>query len=175
MDDSKHAVGLTLSNGAELLIHEGIDTVNMQGDGFRYFVRQGQKVKAGDKLLEFNPEEIKAQGYEKTCILVFTNGDEYPDMKIHTGMEAEESDTLYGEVSSVSDDSITIEVGTYSSDDGTLTLSGEAISGDESFGFDKAGRAVNQKCIKPDSSFFHKKMAIWFFAAYLSFSLNQPT
>jgi len=64
MDDSKHAVGLTLSNGAELLIHEGIDTVNMQGDGFRYFVRQGQKVKAGDKLLEFNPEEIKAQGYE---------------------------------------------------------------------------------------------------------------
>ena len=89
MDDSKHAVGLTLSNGAELLIHEG-----MQGDGFRYFVRQGQKVKAGDKLLEFNPEEIKAQGYEKTCILVFTNGDEYPDMKIHTGMDAVQNETV---------------------------------------------------------------------------------
>ena len=85
MDDSKHAVGLTLSNGAELLIHEGIDTVNMQGDGFRYFVRQGQKVKA---------EEIKAQGYEKTCILVFTNGDEYPDMKIHTGMDAVQNETV---------------------------------------------------------------------------------
>lgn len=41
MDDSRHAVGLTLSNGAELLIHEGIDTVNMQGDGFRYFAKQG--------------------------------------------------------------------------------------------------------------------------------------
>lgn len=62
-----------------------------------------------------------------------------------TDTEAEESDTLYGEVSSVSDDSITIEVGTYSFDDGTLTLSGEAISGDEPFGFVKAGRAVNQK------------------------------
>lgn len=61
--------------------------------------------------------------------------------------EAEESDTLYGEVSSVSDDSITIEVGTYSSDDGTLTLSGEAISGDESFGFDKAGRSCKSKVI----------------------------
>ena len=59
--------------------------------------------------------------------------------------EAEESDTLYGEVSSVSDDSITIEVGTYSSDDGTLTLSGEAISGDEPLGFEKAGSVVNQK------------------------------
>ena len=86
MDDSKHAVGLTLSNGAEVLIHEGIDTVNMQGDGFRYFVKQGQKVKAGDKLLEFNPEEI--------CILVFTNGDEYPDMKIHTGMDAVQNETV---------------------------------------------------------------------------------
>ena len=76
MGDSKHAVGLTLSNGAELLIHEG------------------QKVKAGDKLLEFDPEKIKAQGYEKTCILVFTNGDEYPDMKIHTGMDAVQNETV---------------------------------------------------------------------------------
>lgn len=94
MDDSKHAVGLILSNGAELLIHEGIDTVNMQGDGFRYFVKQGQKVKAGDKLLQFDPEKIKAHGYEKTCILVFTNGDEYPDMKIHTGMDAVQKETV---------------------------------------------------------------------------------
>lgn len=94
MDDSRHAVGLTLSNGAEVLIHEGIDTVNMQGDGFRYFVKQGQKVKAGDKLLEFDPEKIKAHGYEKTCILVFTNGDEYPDMKIHTGMDAVQKETV---------------------------------------------------------------------------------
>lgn len=94
MDDSKHAVGMTLSNGAEILIHEGIDTVNMQGEGFKYFVKQGQKVKAGDKLLEFDPEKIKAQGYEKTCILVFTNGDEYPDMKFHTGMDAVQNETV---------------------------------------------------------------------------------
>lgn len=48
MEGSKHAVGLTLSNGAEILIHEGIDTVNMEGEGFKCFVKEGQKVNAGD-------------------------------------------------------------------------------------------------------------------------------
>ena len=46
------------------------------------------------KELDKQYEEIKAQGYEKTCILVFTNGDEYPDMKLHTGMDAVQSETV---------------------------------------------------------------------------------
>lgn len=70
MEGSKHAVGLTLSNGAEILIHEGIDTVNMEGEGFKCFVKEGQKVNAGDKLLQFDSEKIKAHGYETTCILL---------------------------------------------------------------------------------------------------------
>lgn len=97
MEGSKHAVGLTLANGVELLIHEGIDTVNMEGDGFEYFVKEGDKVSAGDKLLSFDPEKIKAHGYEKTCILVVTNGDDYPDMKLHTGMDAVQGETVIAE------------------------------------------------------------------------------
>ena len=106
MEGSKHAVGLTLSNGAEILIHEGIDTVNMEGEGFKYFVKEGQKVNAGDKLLQFDSEKIKAHGYETTCIFVVTNGDEYPDMKgiglfntfTHTGhlsFRGSENETVY--------------------------------------------------------------------------------
>ena len=87
MEGSKHAVGLTLSNGAEILIHEGIDTVNMEGEGFN----------AGDKLLQFDSEKIKAHGYETTCIFVVTNGDEYPDMKLHTGMDAVQGETVIAE------------------------------------------------------------------------------
>lgn len=59
MEGSRHAVGLTLANGVEILIHEGIDTVNMEGDGFEYFVKEGDKVNAGDKLLSFDPEKIQ--------------------------------------------------------------------------------------------------------------------
>lgn len=97
MESSRHAVGLTLSNGVELLIHEGIDTVNMEGEGFKYFVKEGQKVSAGDKLLEFDPEKIKEHGYETVCILVVTNGDDYPDMKLHTGMDAVQGETVIAE------------------------------------------------------------------------------
>ena len=97
MEGARHAVGLTLANGVEILIHEGIDTVNMEGDGFEYFVKEGDKVSAGDKLLSFDPEKIKAHGYEKTCILVVTNGDDYPDMKLHTGMDAVQGETVIAE------------------------------------------------------------------------------
>ena len=79
------------------MIHEGIDTVNMEGDGFEYFVKEGDKVNAGDKLLSFDPEKIKAHGYETTCIFVVTNGDEYPDMKLHTGMDAVQGETVIAE------------------------------------------------------------------------------
>lgn len=97
MEGSRHAVGLTLSNGAEILIHEGIDTVNMEGEGFKYFVKEGQKVNAGDRLLQFDPDKIKEHGYETTCILVFTNGDEYPDLQLNTGMDAIQGETVIAE------------------------------------------------------------------------------
>lgn len=62
MPASNHAVGLTLDNGMELLIHVGIDTVAMGGDGFTCSVKQGDRVRAGQKLLTFSQEKIRAAG-----------------------------------------------------------------------------------------------------------------
>lgn len=72
MDASKHAVGLTLDNGVELLIHVGVDTVEMKGDGFNYFVDNGQKVKTGDRLLSFDSAKIKEAGKRDDVIFVIT-------------------------------------------------------------------------------------------------------
>ena len=58
-----HAVGLTCDNGAELLIHVGIDTVNLDGKHYTGHVEDGQRVKAGDLLLEFDITAIEAEGY----------------------------------------------------------------------------------------------------------------
>lgn len=72
MEDSKHACGLTLANGAELLLHIGIDTVDMQGDGFQYLVAEGQEVKAGTPLIRFDRETIKAAGHPDTTVCIVT-------------------------------------------------------------------------------------------------------
>lgn len=94
MADSKHAVGITAENGMELLIHEGIDTVALNGEGFELFVKEGDKVGAGDKLIHFDQELIKSKGYQATCILVVTNSDDFPNMKLHTGMDAVVGETV---------------------------------------------------------------------------------
>ncbi len=72
MEESKHACGLTLANGAELLLHIGIDTVDMQGDGFQYLVAEGQEVKAGTPLIRFDREKIKAAGHPDTTVCIVT-------------------------------------------------------------------------------------------------------
>ena len=73
MEDSRHAVGLTLDNGAELLIHVGIDTVSMNGDGFQLHVKEGDRVRLGDKLITFDPEKIKAAGHPTTTAFLVTD------------------------------------------------------------------------------------------------------
>lgn len=72
MADTGHACGLTLPNGVELLIHVGVDTVDMGGDGFKLLVNEGDHVKAGQKLIEFDPEKIKAAGHPCTTMLIVT-------------------------------------------------------------------------------------------------------
>lgn len=94
MEDSRHAVGITAPNGMELLIHEGIDTVSLQGEGFTLYVKEGDCVKTGDKLIHFDASLIRSKGYPVTCILVVTNSDNFPDMRLFTGMEAVAGETV---------------------------------------------------------------------------------
>lgn len=81
MEESLHAIGLRFTNGAELLIHIGIDTVNMKGEGFKLLVKQGDKVKAGTPLIQFSPAAIEKAGYKKTVMMAVTNSAEYPQME----------------------------------------------------------------------------------------------
>lgn len=71
-----HAFGIKTNNGVEVLVHIGIDTVSMQGEGFEINLTEGQKVSAGDQLGEFSIEKIQAAGYESTTMLVITNSSE---------------------------------------------------------------------------------------------------
>lgn len=80
--DTRHAVGITGPDGMEVLIHVGIDTVNMKGEGFEVFVSEGEKVKAGQRLLTFDIEKIKEAGYSTTTAVLLTNSDDYPDFKV---------------------------------------------------------------------------------------------
>ena len=73
--ESKHAIGLE-SNGMEVLIHVGVDTVAMNGDGFSPAVKEGDKVKAGQKLLTFDRAKIKAAGHPDTVVVLLTNSDD---------------------------------------------------------------------------------------------------
>ncbi len=73
--DSQHAVGIE-SNGMEMLIHVGVDTVNMKGDGFTCLVKEGDEVKAGQPMIRFDRAKIKAAGYSDTVAVLLTNSDD---------------------------------------------------------------------------------------------------
>ena len=89
IEDSRHAVGLTLDNGAELLIHVGIDTVSMNGDGFQLHVKAGDRVHLGDKLITFDPEKIKAAGHPTTTAFLVTDpGDLTPTFEANVDAQA---------------------------------------------------------------------------------------
>ena len=98
MEDSRHACGLALADGTELLIHIGIDTVDMQGDGFTLFVREGDQVKAGDKLITFSPDKIAAAGHPKTTVFVVTEPAGHENMTFHTGLEVQHGQTVCAEL-----------------------------------------------------------------------------
>lgn len=70
--ETKHALGLTTKDGMEYMLHIGIDTVNLQGKGFTVFVTEGQAVKKGDKLMNFDIAYVKANAPSDACLCVFT-------------------------------------------------------------------------------------------------------
>lgn len=92
-EESKHAIGMTLNNGAEILLHIGLDTVSLNGEGFHVFVKANDKVKQGDRLMEFDKSLIESKGLETTCILVISNSDDYPNTEYLSGMEAVQNET----------------------------------------------------------------------------------
>lgn len=75
--ETKHAIGLRTSNGAEILVHIGVNTVSMEGDGFKAFVKQNDKVKEGDLLIEFDLNAIKEKNLDPTVMVVNSNSTSY--------------------------------------------------------------------------------------------------
>lgn len=77
-----HAIGIESLDGAQLLIHIGIDTVREQGKGFKAYIKEGDTVKRGQKLVSFDKKKLEAKGYDLTIPVIFTNMDNLEHMKI---------------------------------------------------------------------------------------------
>lgn len=93
MQDSKHACGLELENGMELLIHVGIDTVDMNGDGFELLVNEGDIVKTGTPLIRFDINKIKAANHPTTTVFIVTEAGQAKDIQYLTGVDAQAAQT----------------------------------------------------------------------------------
>lgn len=89
-----HAVGLMSNNGIPTLIHIGIDTVQMNGKGFTPHVKQGDVVKQGDLLIEFDQALIKKEGYDSTVIFIIPDSDSLQELTIHADKTADVLDTV---------------------------------------------------------------------------------
>jgi PTS system beta-glucosides-specific IIC component len=92
--ETKHAISITTPEGAEIIVHVGLDTVNLKGEHYTAHKKQGDKVKAGELLLEFDMAAIKEAGYEVITPVIVCNTPNYPDMVCHTGMQIKELEPI---------------------------------------------------------------------------------
>ena len=92
--DTHHAVGLTLDNGMELLIHVGINTVALNGEGFTAHVSEGDKVKRGQPLISFDKDFITSKGYPIITPVIISNTDDYKEIKTTESTEVKRLDEL---------------------------------------------------------------------------------
>lgn len=92
--DTHHAIGLNLDNGAELLIHIGINTVELNGEGFTAHVSEGDRVQKGQTLITFDKELIASKGYKTVTPVIVTNPDEYSAVKRVADGNVTEKDVL---------------------------------------------------------------------------------
>ena len=90
--DTLHAVSLTTDFGAEVLIHVGLDTVKMNGDGFTGHVKAGDHVKKGDLLLEVDLDKVKAAGYDTITPMLVCNTPDYASVDGITGSDVNPGD-----------------------------------------------------------------------------------
>ena len=81
LTDTLHAIGLTGVLGAEILIHCGVDTVAMNGEGFTNTVKEGQEVKKGDLILTMDLDKVRAAGHPTTIMTIVTNADDYASVE----------------------------------------------------------------------------------------------
>ena len=88
MADTGHACGLVFENGMEMLIHVGVDTVDMNGDGFKLFVKEGDTVREGDPLIRFDKAKIEAAGHPYVTVFIITEEGNAKDIEYMTGFEA---------------------------------------------------------------------------------------
>lgn len=94
MFETKHAVSLVTENGAEMLIHVGLDTVNLKGEPFTSYVKAGDKVKEGDLLLEFDINKIKEAGYNTITPVVICNSGEFEEVEQEKLGQVKELDSV---------------------------------------------------------------------------------
>lgn len=94
MEGTNHAVGLRIADGFDILIHIGIDTISLNGEGFTSYVKTGQKVTAGEKLLSFSKSVIDSRGLCSDVILIALDNPELPDITFLSGMDASAGETV---------------------------------------------------------------------------------
>lgn len=96
MFDTGHAVSLVADFGAEILIHVGLDTVNLQGKHYTVHVKNGDKVKQGQLLMEFDAEAVAAEGYDIITPVVICNSGDYTTFETYVGKNVVAGDPIIG-------------------------------------------------------------------------------
>lgn len=98
MEASNHAIGMVLDNGIEVLLHIGVNTVELNGKGFRALVKKGDTIKAGKALIQFDREAMEQAGYCMEIMQIVTEGEsELPAIRYTTGMTAKAGETVVAE------------------------------------------------------------------------------
>lgn len=94
MKESKHAVGIRTKDGVEFLIHVGIDTVALNGEGFELHCKEGKTVKKGDLLLSFDRKFIKEKGLDDITMLVISEPNNHKIVNFNTGMSMKAKESI---------------------------------------------------------------------------------
>lgn len=94
MEETKHALGIKTSKNMEILIHVGINTVSMKGQGFEVFVKPGDKVSKGDKLISFSKTLIRDNNLDDVVIMVVTNSDQFENLNFKNDINEVSNDTI---------------------------------------------------------------------------------
>lgn len=94
MEGTNHAVGINLADGFDLLIHIGIDTVSLNGEGFTPHVKMGDTVKAGDKLVTFDKDFVVSKGLCPDVIMIALDNPKLPQIEYQSGIDAAAGETV---------------------------------------------------------------------------------